>query len=49
MTLTTGVIVVGGILLIAVITGYLTKPNEYPPVDLAEIDRDQLMRALGSA
>ena len=45
MTLTTGLIVAGGILLLAVITRYLTKPNEYPPIDLAEIDRDQLFDA----
>ena len=42
MTLTTGFLVAAGILLIAVITRYLTKPNEYPAIDLADIDRDQL-------
>jgi hypothetical protein len=44
MTLTTVAIVVGGILLIAALARFLTKPNEYPEIDLEEIDRDQLFQ-----
>ena len=44
MTLTTVAIVVGGILLIAAVARFLTKPNEYPEIDLGEIDRDQLFQ-----
>lgn len=39
------VVAVGGMLSIAAVTRYLTKANEYPPIDLAEIDRDRLFEA----
>jgi len=42
MSLMTGIVAASGVLLLAVIIRYLTKPNEYPPVDLSEIDRDRL-------
>ena len=42
MSLMTIAIVVGSILLIAVIARFLTTPTQYPEIDLAEIDREQL-------
>jgi hypothetical protein len=44
MTLTTAAILAGGLLLIVALTRFLTKPNEYPEIDLAEIDREELFR-----
>ena len=46
MTATTIVILGAVIVLVAAIARVLTKPKEYPKVDLNEIDRDQLF-ALG--
>ena len=42
MSMTTIAIIAGVILFIAAVARFLTKPNEYPEIDLAAIDRDQL-------
>ena len=44
--MTTIAIVAGAIVLIAAITRALTRPNEYPEVDLTEIDREELFQAV---
>jgi hypothetical protein len=44
MTLTTVAIAAGVIIAIALITRFLTKPTEYPKIDLTEIDRAELFR-----
>ncbi|MBW2232689.1 MAG: hypothetical protein JRH17_20050 [Deltaproteobacteria bacterium] len=44
MTLMTMAILAGGLLLIVAVARFLTKPNEYPEIDLAEIDREELFQ-----